>query len=222
MDENVIYNVFLFIVIPLMMTLAFADKKSKLIFGFLIIGISVCLLASETNSLIFRCINKDFFYYSTTISPMVEELLKAFPLIFTLFFIYDNPTPKTSTSIGLAIGVGFAVFENIILYFQNGADQSILWSLARGVGAGMMHGLCGGALGFGICFIRNYGKGYFFGLVGILSTIMIYHGVYNLLVQTDELRIYGILLPVVTAVFFTPLNIAYEKKKNSQTDSGCS
>lgn len=214
MGGNVIYNVFLFIVIPLLMTLFFADKKSKLIFGFLIIGISVCLLASETNSAIFSYINKDFFYYSTTISPMVEELLKSVPLIFTLFFIYDNPTPKTSVSIGLAIGVGFAIFENIILYFQNGADQTILWSLARGIGAGMMHGLCGGALGFGICFIKNYRKGYFFGIIGILSTIMIYHGVYNLLVQTEELKILGILLPVVTVAFLVPLNIAYERRKN--------
>ncbi len=209
MESNVIYNIFLFIVIPLLLTLGFADRKSKKIFGFLIIGITVCLLASELNNIIMNSINKEFLYYSTTVSPIVEELLKAIPLIFSIFFIMDEPTTKECMSIGLAIGVGFAIFENIVIYFQNGTEQALLWSFARGIGAGFMHGLCGGALGFGICFVKNIKKGYFFGLIGIISAIIIYHGLYNLLVQSVMLKYVGILLPITTVAFLIPINHAY-------------
>lgn len=215
MDENMIYNVFVFIVTPLLLTIAFADKKSKPIFGFLIIGIAICLLASEVNALIFESVNTDYFYFSTTFSPMIEELLKAIPLLFTIFFIMDNPNVKRCISLGLAVGVGFAIFENIVVYIQSDMTQTILISFARGIGAGLMHGICGGILGFTICFVKNYGKGYFFGLIGVLTTVMIYHGIYNVLVQSDHI-IFGLLLPAVTAVFIFLGSHFYNKKKNSE------
>lgn len=219
MDENMIYNVFVFIVTPLLLTIAFADKKSKPIFGFLIIGIAICLLASEVNALIYGSVNTDYFYFSTTFSPMVEELLKAIPLLFTIFFIMDKPDAKRCISLGLAVGVGFAIFENIIIFIQSGMSQSILISFARGIGAGLVHGICGGILGFAICFVKNYKRGYFFGIVGVLTTVMIYHGIYNVLVQSDYI-IWGLILPVLTAVLLLVCNQLYVKKiKQSESKS---
>lgn len=216
MDQNVIYNIFLFIFIPLLLTLLFADKKSKKIFGFLLIGISLCLLASELNSVLLSLLGRDFFYYSTTISPIVEEILKAIPLLFTIFVIYDEPDIRDCLSLGLAIGIGFSIFENIVLYFQSGVTESMLWALARGVGAGLMHGICSGAMGFGICFVKKYGKSRLYGLVGILTSTVIYHGFYNLLVQSEQFKIFGILLPIITSVVFIPINSMYSKKEEKQ------
>jgi len=218
MDQNVIYNIFLFIFIPLLLTLFFGDIKSKKIFGFLIIGISVCLLASELNSIILSLLGRDFFYYSTTISPIIEEVLKSIPLVFTIFVIYDEPDISDCLSLGLSVGIGFAIFENIVLYFQNGTTESVLWALARGLGAGLMHGICSGAMGFGGCFIKKFGKNHFYGLVGILTTIIIYHGFYNLLVQSEKFKIFGVLLPVITSIIFIPINRIYYKK-SQQSDN---
>jgi len=217
MDETLIYNIFIFVIVPLLLTLFFGDKKTKIIFGFLVIGIAVCLLASEINNVLLGIIDKDFEYYSITISPMVEELLKAIPLIFTIFFIYDEPKFKYCISYGMAIGVGFAIFENIILYFQGGSNQTILWSLARGFGAGLMHGICGGALGFGIALIKGIKRGYFYGLFGIITSIIIYHGLFNLLVQSenDLVKYFGIALPVITVCFLLPIRHSFKNKLNN-------
>lgn len=214
--DNVIYSIFLFIIIPMVLMIGFTEKKQKAIILFMAIGITLCLVASELNSFIISASNTDYFYYTVTFSPLVEELLKAIPLIYTVFFFVDKPVKEKFVTWGFAIGVGFAIFENIVIFFQNGADMGVLWSLSRGIGASLVHGLCTGFVGMGLCFIKDFKKPYIFGIFSLVSFAAIYHGMYNSMVQSDILMKYGLALPLTTYILVYIIYRNYKSGKKEE------
>ena len=78
------YILFISVVTPLLLTLPLLNGKSKLVVGYMIIGMFVSLFVSELNTLILNTVDKDIIYVSTTITPVTEEILKALPV--PLFF----------------------------------------------------------------------------------------------------------------------------------------
>lgn len=210
--DNVIYTIFIFFTIPMLLMLAFLEKKSRITFSFVLLGVVICLLASEINSKLLLLLNCDYLYYSTTISPIVEELLKGLPVMFSVFVLSDRVEMRKTLSWGFAAGVGFAMFENIIVFFQYYETTGILWAIARGIGAGLMHGLCTATVGLGLYYVKRSRKSYFYGTFALLSLAMIYHGTYNYLVQCSGLKHFGILLPIVTYVLLYLFNKSQAKK----------
>ena len=61
----------------------------------------------------------------------------------------------------------------------------------------MMHCVCTITVGYGISFVHIRRKLFYTGTVGLLSAAIIYHSVYNTLVQSDY-QLYGLALPVIT------------------------
>ena len=82
------------------------------------------------------------------------------------------------------------------------------WALIRGFGSCLVHGICTVSVGLGISYIKKQPKFFFCGTFALLSTAIIYHATYNLLVQS-EYQYVGILLPLAT---YIPLIIILKKR----------
>lgn len=201
--DNLMYVLFICIVAPLFLMLPLLKKKSKLLMEYMIIGIALSLFVSEINSIILNLIDSDTLYVTTTVTPVTEEIIKAFPVLFYAFIFSDNK--KTLIPISLATGIGFGLFENTVVLVQSLVQRSdgvtIGWAIVRGFSTALMHGVCTMTVGFGISFVRKQKKLFFCGTFALLIMAMIYHGIYNMLVQSNY-RWLGFVLPALT---YTPI-----------------
>ena len=111
----------------------------------------------------------------------------------------------------MAVGIGFAVLENAF-YLLNDASFNMIDALIRAFGAGLMHGMCTLLVGVGISFAKKRSKIFVVGTFALLSTAITYHGIYNMLVQSDY-EIIGFLLPMATYVPFFVFRIKNKNKK---------
>jgi uncharacterized PurR-regulated membrane protein YhhQ (DUF165 family) len=75
-----------------------------------------------------------------------------------------------------------------------------------------MHGMCTLLVGVGISFAKKRSKIFVVGTFALLSTAITYHGIYNMLVQSDY-EIIGFLLPMATYVPFFVFRIKDKIKK---------
>ncbi len=211
--ENLVYILFISMTIPLFMMTWLLEKKSKRLVLFLILGMTVCLLASEINPIIAYSITEDWIYATTTITPIIEEILKAIPIVFYALFISNNK--QDILGISMAIGIGFALLENVwslVIYVDS---VSILWAFIRGFGSALMHGVCCLIIGNGLIYIKSQKKLLYTGLFAVLSISIIYHAIYNSLVQSAN-PYTGIVLPILTyiPILFFLKKDGYLKKDN--------
>lgn len=195
--DNLSYIVFICIIVSLGLMLPLMEKKTRGVVIFMIIGNFACLCVSELNSILLSKFSNDMYYVTTTITPVTEEIIKALPVLYYAIVISDDR--RTLISFAYAVGVGFALLENLVILVQNISDVSILWALVRGFGSGLVHGLCTVMVGYGISYIKKRRKLFWCGTFSLLSTAIIYHATYNLLVQSD-FQYAGILLPVLTYI----------------------
>lgn len=191
------YVVFICLVTSLGLMLPLMEKKTRGVVLFMIIGIFSCLFVSELNSILLAWFHGDLYYVTTTITPVTEEIVKALPILYFAIVISDDR--RTLISYAYAVGVGFALLENIVILIQNIEQVSIFWALIRGFGSGLVHGVCTVMVGYGISYIKKRRKLFWCGTFALLSAAIIYHATYNLLVQS-QFRYAGILLPVATYV----------------------
>ena len=116
-------------------------------------------------------------------------------------------------------GLGFALLENGTILVETVVVQGsadILWALIRTLGAGLLHSLCTPAVGVGISFIRDQKKMFLCGSFALLSMAIVYHSVYNTLIQSDY-KYLGAAMPMLTyLVVIVILVIVYKKKINKR------
>ena len=86
-------------------------------------------------------------------------------------------------------------------------------AIIRAFGAGLMHGMCTLLVGVGISFVKKKSKIFVTGTFALLSTAITYHGIYNMLVQS-EYRTAGFLLPISTYIPFMVWRIKKKKQIN--------
>lgn len=194
---NLSYIIFICIVVSLGLMLPLLDKKTRGVVIFMIIGIFTCLFVSELNQILLKAFRGDMFYVTTTITPVTEEIVKALPILYFAIVISDKRSTLIAHS--FAIGVGFALLENMVILVQSVEDVSIPWALVRGFGSGLVHGLCTVLVGYGISYVKKRRKLFFCGTFALLSAAVIYHATYNLLVQSDY-PYTGVLLPIITYI----------------------
>ena len=205
--DNITYILYICFLIPMVLSLFIMQKKSRLVVAFILIGTTVCLIAGEINTRIYLAINKDMLYFTTTVAPVTEELLKALPiLLFALFFSDDRQKLAQSA---FAVGLGFAIMENMIMITQNLYSVDINWAIMRGFGASLMHSICTVAVGIGISFVRKKKKLFYCGTLSLLMLAITYHSIYNTLVMSPH-KYYGVVLPICT---YIPLLIFSFKRK---------
>ena len=204
--DNLTYVAFIAMTVSLALMLPLMEKKVRRLVIFMIVGMFSCLFVSELNHILLDAYNNDMFYVTTTITPVTEEIVKALPILYFAIVITDDRRVLIPNA--FAVGVGFALLENVVILTQNVENVTILWAFVRGFGSGLVHGICTVMVGWGISYIRKRRKFFYCGTFALLSAAIIYHATYNLLVQSAYQYV-GILLPLLTYI-----PIIYFLKKN--------
>ncbi|MBR5228848.1 MAG: PrsW family intramembrane metalloprotease [Firmicutes bacterium] len=211
--ENVIYLLFVCIAAPLTLMLALLETKSKRTVGFMIIGMFLCVFVAEINGLLYNMLGMDVYYITTTVTPIVEEVVKAVPVLLYAFLFSDDR--HELMSLAIAVGIGFAVLESSYILVGNVGTFSIFTAIVRGFGTGLMHGICTATVGAGMSYVHKKKKLFYTGTFALLITAIIYHAIYNALVQSAYSYV-GYLLPIVTyiPIVYFGKKISEEKKNN--------
>lgn len=204
--DNLTYIAFIAVTVSLALMLPLMEKKLRRLVTFMIVGICCCLFVSELNNILLQAFHNDMFYVTTTITPVTEEIVKMLPILFLAIVISDDRRVVIPNA--FAVGVGFALLENVVILTQNVENVTILWALVRGFGSGLVHGICTVMVGWGISYIKKRRKFFYCGTFALLSAAIIYHAIYNLLVQS-EYQYVGILLPITT---YIPIILLLKKK----------
>ena len=207
--DNMIYILFISISIPLLLMALLMEKKARLPISFMIIGIFVSVFASEVNGLLSNLLSMDTYSMTVIVTPVSEELLKALPVLYYAIVISDKRERLFTAS--MAIGIGFALLENAY-FLLNSDDFTIIIAIIRAFGAGLMHGMCTLLVGVGISFVKKKRKLFAVGTFGLLSTAIVYHGIYNILIQS-EFSIVGALLPIATYIPFLIWRLCVKNRK---------
>ncbi len=207
--DYMIYILAICISAPLVLMSALADAKSRRLFGFMILGMYIAVLASEINALLALLLGDamDYFHLTITITPVCEEILKALPLLFTAVVFCDNRDRLFQRA--MSIGLGFAILENTFILTKNVESVSLLWAMIRGFSSGLMHALCTLSIGIGISLVKRRKKLFVCSTFAWLMAASIYHSMYNMLVQSDYWYV-GVAIP---AISYLPVAVVIKKRK---------
>ena len=208
--DNLVYILFICIVAPLILMTLILRKRSRLLVCYMLIGIFMSLFVSELNTILLGLFGSDVLYVTTTITPISEEIVKALPILFYAILFSDDR--DVVLPIAFAAGVGFAMFENMVILVQNVENVTVGWAVIRGFATALMHAVCTVMVGYGICFVKKRRKLFRCGTFALLSLAMIYHGIFNMLVQSDY-EYFGFFLPAVTYIPILILHYRHYKRK---------
>ena len=195
--DNLIYILLICVVAPMFLLLLMLKKRSKLIVGFMLVGIFTSLFSSELNTILLHALDNDALLLTTSVSPGTEEFFKALPILF--YALVNSDRQDRIMPLSFALGIGFGMFENTVMLVQNVENVTIAWAIIRGFSTALMHGLCTLAVGYGICFVRKKKKLFVVGTFALLALASTYHGIFNMLVQSDYNYI-GYIMPAVTYI----------------------
>ena len=195
--DNLTYIAFISLTVSLALMLPLMEKKTRHVMIFVIVGFFACLFISEVNGILLKAFDNDVYYVTTTITPVTEEIIKMLPILYFAIVITDDR--RTLIANSFAVGVGFALLENVVILTQNVENVTIFWALVRGFGSGLVHGICTVMVGWGVSYVKKRRKLFYCGTFALLSSAIIYHATYNLLVQS-KYQYVGIVLPIVTYI----------------------
>lgn len=211
--DSIIYVLFVSISIPLLMMALMIEKKSRLPVVFVLIGIFVSVFASEVNGLLARELGMSKHEITVLVTPITEEFFKALPILYFAVIMSDKMEHLFTAS--MATGIGFAVLENAY-YLLTFPNFSMLNAVIRAFGSGLMHGMCTLLVGTGISFVKKKSKMFAVGTFGFLSTAIVYHGIYNILIQS-KYSIVGALFPIVTYIPFLVWRFIIKPRRSKRT-----
>ncbi|MCR4771644.1 MAG: PrsW family intramembrane metalloprotease [Oscillospiraceae bacterium] len=190
-------NILLCVAVPLILSLLFVRGEVRRYVAAFLLGMGMCLCAAYIGGFLNLVTGMGENDTAIFLSPIVEELMKLMPLL--LFLVIFAPDYRTLTMLAVAIGAGFATFENCCYILTSGAE-SLTYVLIRGLAVGVMH--IDSILALSIWFIaaKRLRVFSFPTVVGGLSLAMIFHALYNLLVSGHgATRVVGYLLPLLAA-----------------------
>lgn len=196
--DDIIYSLFVSIFVPILLMALLVDKKSRLPIVFVLIGIFISVFVSEINGFLLQAMPLSLYEMTIIVTPMTEEILKALPILYYALLVSDKREALFTAS--MATGIGFAILENAF-YLINNSGFNIIDAVIRAFGSGLMHGMCTLLVGVGISFVKKKRKIFGVGSFALLSTAITYHGIYNMLIQS-EYHIVGALLPIATYIPF--------------------
>jgi RsiW-degrading membrane proteinase PrsW (M82 family) len=185
------------------------EKKARLPISFVLVGIFISVFAAEVNGLLKDILMMDIYEFTIIVTPITEEILKALPILVYAVLISDKK--ETLFTASMATGIGFAVLENAY-FLLNDSSFYMIDAITRAFGTGLMHGMCTLLVGVGISFAKKRSKIFIVGTFALLATAINYHGIYNMLAQS-QYEIIGILLPILT---YTPFFIWRTVIKNKK------
>ena len=201
-------TIYLCIVLPMIPVIfAMRDKYSRRFMLFMIIGFTICLVSAQVNTLLMRQLGVDELNYSITFSPIIEEILKAIPLI--LFILAFAKKGDKIIPLAFAIGIGFGILENIIIYCNDIDAATVGWALVRGIGASLMHSVCIAMTAMGFSYVFNKKESLFYGIIGLFSLAILFHATFNAFIQS-KYSVIGMIMPIL---LFIPINYIEHKRR---------
>ncbi len=189
-----VYVILICIAVPLLLLMTLMDARSRLLTGFMLVGMLTAASAYEINSTVQVMFWMTGQEVSVRAAPVIEELLKAVPILFYSVAVSDDR--KILLPLSMAVGIGFAILENAYLLTAYIDQVTISWALVRGLSTSLSHGLCTLTVGYGMSFVRKQKKLFYTGIFGLLSLAMTFHAVFNLLIQSQYDWI-GMGLPIL-------------------------
>ena len=209
--DNVGYIQYCCLMFPMLLSLFVMERRARVLIGYILIGCTVCLFVSELNGMLYLLFNRDMLFFCTTISPISEEIVKAVPILVYAFLISDKR--KDLVQISFALGLGFAIMENLNLLAQSFDSVTLPWAVVRSFGAGLMHSLCSVIVGLGISYVKKKKKLFISGTLALLMVAITYHSIYNTIVMS-EYKYFGFVLPLAT--YLPALCISFIKRRKEK------
>ena len=178
-------NIFVAIAVPLFIALFLIRGETRRFIGFFICGLLACLLSAYINGFLALAAGMGASEAAVKLTPISEELLKAIPVLFYMAAI--KPNRDSLITAAIAVGLGFATFENACMLTQTGASD-FLFALLRGLVAGVTHAACAALFGYGLVYLsdKKYNHLLLPGTLGLFCAVTIFHATYNLLVTADN------------------------------------
>jgi len=209
-------------VVPVVAFLVIFDRldvfdliSTRVIAVLVLVGAATAFVSLQINTTILYVFTLDENGLSRYVAPVLEECLKAIPIIF--LFHQNRLGYKLDAGIaGFAVGSGFAAFENIY-FLREMLDASTATWLVRGFGTAVMHG--GATAVFALVSHTMTGRqtasssaNYVFALSYFIPGLLVaalMHGVFNWS-GTHPLVIMSLTLIFVPAVLF--LTFAFDEQ----------
>lgn len=217
--DSMTYILFICIAVPIALMLLPIDKKSRNVVLAMLIGMFCCLFVSEVNGLLLKYMDTSTGYFTTNVTPITEELVKTLPIVF--FAAIVSTDRKSIITFAFALGVGFAMLENTIILTQHIESVNLFFAVVRGFSSGLMHSICTLMISIFIPYIYSKKKYYICGTLCMFNLALVYHSVFNLLVEANSTAAnhIGYFMPIVT---YSILNAFFlrriiERKKNNNT-----
>lgn len=196
-------NILICIALPLVVSLPFMRGRIRKYLIGLLLGMVMCQLGAYLNSFFAEILEYDQVETAKYISPVVEEIMRMTPII--LFALLTKAKGKEIMNFAIAVGAGFATFENCCYISENGAEL-VSFILIRGLAVGVMHVLCGIVFGIGINLAMKYKVVMIPGTIGAFAFAMTIHALYNLLVSDAGMYMYigfGFPIFIIALVYLT-------------------
>ena len=207
-----LYIIFICTAVPISLMLSLLEKKSRTTLFYMLLGLIICLLAAQINFILrdsfYGTWDPNVFAVTTTLTPIVEELLKAIPIIYFGFVISDKRGDLLTVS--MALGIGFAILENCYILVANLDQTSIIWAFTRGFSSALLHGICTSLVGFGVSYVKKRKKLFYTGTFALLTVAIIVPGLFNAFIQSRYAYI-GVILPI--AIYIPFVIIPFVKQK---------
>jgi len=198
MDHAVIYIVLCFL-LPILLLIAYLEKRARRIMVSFCCGVIGCLCAYFINNRLIALLSVPNTLFTVIVSPFVEEFLKFLPIIAIAMIL--NKGRRGSTANAYAVGIGFCLVENTFFLFREILNASAAWIIFRSIGTGLMHGMSATIIGLGIYESRQETDRRVLFIICTYAAAVLYHALFNFLVQGNMvLRVFGVLLPVVTYI----------------------
>lgn len=165
----------------------------------LICGIIAYLLAAQINPAVANTGWLEWTQVVRIVAPIVEEILKAFILIY-LVNRADFNYVVDGAIYGFGAGIGFAIIENVE-YVQGNIEFALVIALARVFSTNLMHATSSGLIGTALAFHRgstNKKRGLLV-IFGGYILAMFFHGIFNTMVNAGTFLAFAIIYGVVGA-----------------------
>lgn len=194
-----VYIIMICMVVPLLLLMTMLNASSRLRLGFVLGGMLLAVSAYEINSLVCAAFQLSGLELSITGAPIVEEILKALPILFFAILVSDDR--KLVLQLSMAVGIGFAILENAFLLITYVDQVDIGWAVVRGVSTSLSHGMCTVIVGYGIVSVRKQKKLFYTGTFALLAAAMTLHATFNLLIQSPYDYV-ALALPIVIYLIY--------------------
>ena len=122
-----VYLILICFAVPLLLLMPLLDRRSRLLVGFMLLGMLVAVSSYEINSTAQFLLGMSGREISVKVAPVVEELLKALPVLFYAALVCDDR--RQLLPLGMSVGIGFALLENAYLLITY-AEQVTLGCVA--------------------------------------------------------------------------------------------